>query len=121
MYFQAKLRMKGCEFKEEYSSDGAMQYRLADKDRMIYLGFNKDGRPLKGTNIYNKNKQNCFKFTKMPADPKRGCATIGTGNGPAVSYCSFYNKMYSKDKRKQTKARKIRHSKSHKQRRNNMR
>lgn len=90
--FQRKFKSLRCQFKEEYSKDKYTHYKTADATKDWYLGFNKNGKPLKGTDINNKfnvKNQDCFKFQKLHQTRTSGQAICpGNGDGPErVNFC----------------------------------
>lgn len=90
IYFQLGGKSKRCQFREEYSDDKTYtQYRTADTTSNWYLGFKKNGKPLKGTDRYIKD-EDCFKFQKLHPSRTSGKTICppGTGNGPeGVDFC----------------------------------
>ncbi|KAL4231310.1 Fibroblast growth factor 18 [Mactra antiquata] len=122
---RANYKKKNCEFREIYLHDGSIQFVLADNSTFksrskpvnLYLGFNKKGRPLKGTDRHYQSKPNCFTFSKLTPnlEDKSKCPT--SGSGPAgVSFCDLY-KMFEKKPKQPKTTRKMRHNKNHKEHR----
>jgi len=117
VYFQIPKHPEYCEFIEEYSPDKKhMTYRTAVRNRNWYLGFKKNGKPIKGkpTSPFAKRskRENCYAFMKFPM-PARLCRPR-PGDGPNVNMCnvSFRNRFPG------TERRRIRHPRSHKDHRN---
>ena len=118
--FQKHGTDPGCEFKEEYTENRSYTlYRSAHKPNW-YLGFKKNGRPLKVTAIHKKSKEGCFKFQKLSSLPTQSRTEnkrkkCKRKNGPpGIDFCQFLRKQQNSIK---TSGRKIRHSKSHPERR----
>ena len=115
IFFQKNGRKRGCEFKEEYTENKSYTLFKSAERGNWYLGFRKNGKPLKGIAVQDKSKEECFKFQKLSKLPSRGSSKrrkCKRKNGPAgVDFCheTFQNIINS--------GRKIRHSKSHRRRR----
>ena len=52
-----------CVFEEIITEDRFTQFRSAE-NRLWYIGFRKNGKPLKGYQAEQTNKQQCFQFLK---------------------------------------------------------
>lgn len=75
-----------CHFKEEYSEGHMYTHYRSASTKLLYLGFNKNGRPLKGTD-FNRKKEDCFKFHKMDHNPSRTSSTFCSGKPEGVNFC----------------------------------
>lgn len=110
-------KSKLCQFKEEYSDNNKYtHYRTADTTERFYLGFKKNGKPLKGTRKEtNRKNEDCYKFQKVypnRTSVKPVCPP-GTGNGPeGVNFCD--NNLLNIVKQDRNK---IRHDSKHHKRR----
>lgn len=108
---------RGCQFKEEYTETRDYTMYRSTENTNWYLGFKKNGKPLKGIAINDKSKEDCFKFQKLSKLPTRNRTNTSRKkckrkNGPAgVDFCheTFQEIINS--------GRKVRHSKSHRRRR----
>ncbi|XP_045189297.2 fibroblast growth factor 18-like isoform X2 [Mercenaria mercenaria] len=111
-------KSKLCQFKEEYSDDKFYtHYKTADTTKDWYLGFKKNGKPLKGTDInrFNVRNEDCFKFQKLHQNrtSETQVCPPGQGNGPkGVNFCdnNFLNLVKPKRNR-------VRHDNKHHKRR----
>lgn len=98
-------RTRYCEFYEKYS-DGEThtQYKTAVPNQDWYLGFRKNGKPMKGTRRRKKDKS-CINFQKDP-NKKQNMCIVQNGIYPPLNICKPLFKVN-----------KVRHSESHRRRR----
>lgn len=107
-------RGKFCEFTEEFVNPH-YKYKLAESGKDWYIGFKKNGKPIKATRR-RKTDDSCFRFRKSP--PKQACTP---SSGPKVDMCNFFQlesyKSLSKGKsrrdNKHQGGKKIRHPGRH--------
>ncbi|XP_060602337.1 fibroblast growth factor 18-like isoform X2 [Ruditapes philippinarum] len=119
---QTKGKSKRCQFKEEYSDDKYTHYKTADATKDWYLGFKKNGKPLKGTDInsFNVRNQDCFKFQKLhpTRTSEETICPPGNGDGPkSVNFCGNHILDLIKPETQTPANNRVRHDNKHHKRR----